>query len=62
MVESLERHGHLNLDPDVRKSPILCERRDHRQAAQTYQGTGGQSKEAQAEEAAWQPRPGSHLQ
>ena len=34
MVDSLKRHGHLSLDPDVQQAIVRCQRRDHRQTAQ----------------------------
>ena len=50
MVKSLERHGHLDLDPRSAETAVLCERCDHRQAAEAHQGAGRQPKEAQTEE------------
>ena len=39
IVESLERRGHLDLDPGVRTKAVLSECGDHRQAAEAHTGS-----------------------
>ena len=50
MVESLERHGHLDLDPRRARAAVLGERQYHGPSAQTGEAEGRKPQEAQAEE------------
>ena len=61
MVESLERHGHLDLDPRGTETAIFRECGDHRQTAEAHQGAGGKPQEAQAEEEGGWPYSGAYL-
>ena len=61
MVESLERHGHLDLDPGVTAKAVLSERSNDRQIAEADTRAGWEQKEAQAEEEDGWPHPGAYL-
>ena len=41
LVESMERHGHLDLDPRVRQRLLAAQRRHPGPAAPAHQDTGG---------------------
>ena len=61
-VDSMERHGHLSLDPVVRERPPLSQRIHSGPVAQTHQGHRGQPAQAKAKAVHGEPDPGAHLQ
>ena len=61
LVESMERHGHLDLDPEVRGRLLAASARHPGPAAQTRSRHGGRPEQTPAEVVSWSQYSGAYL-